>query len=108
MLPLITRKLTQVPVSIRILKFPRSALRPGEGGSMSWASYAISKPMPISYKLSPFMEIFNNSLFNLSQLTKESTKIDIGKFKANLQKAFDISSTEYLKKKGILNYCSPD
>lgn len=83
--------------------FSIGAAPPANGDAMTWASSAISEPMPISYKLRPMMEIFNNPLFNLTQL--DNHKMDIGKLKGNMQKAYDNYCPDYLKKIGALSYC---
>jgi len=80
---------------------------PADGNTLTWAASAINEPMPISYKLRPFMEIFNNSLFNLKQLNESAANINIIKLRDNLKKAHDNYCSDYLKKNGSLLYCSP-
>ena len=83
--------------------FSIGAAPPANGDTLTWASSAISEPMPISYKLRPISEIFSNPLFKLAQFEK----IDIERLKKNMQLANDNYCPDYLKKKGALMYCTP-
>jgi len=81
---------------------------PANGDSLAWASSAIKEPMPIRYKLRPLIDIFNNPLFNLSQLIKEEgININFEKLRENMKKAYEKYCIDYLIKKNAVQFCSP-
>jgi len=88
--------------------FSIGAAPPADGNTLTWAASAINEPMPIAYRLREINEIFFNPLFNLSQLTEGAYKIDIAKFKGNLEKAYKGYCPDYLKPNGVVKYCTAE
>jgi hypothetical protein len=87
--------------------FSIGATLPTDGNALTWAAKSVEEPMPIKYHLDNIENIFTNPLFNLDQLKdNKGVKIDISKFKKNLDAALDAYCPEYLKVKGLTSYCN--